>query len=89
MSVVVYSTTLCPYCFLAKRLLSRRGIEYRELRLGRDPGGRAELSRLSGGGRTYPQIMLGARRVDGFVELRRLDRQGELGRLAQDGGGAV
>jgi glutaredoxin 3 len=85
MSVVVYSTILCPYCFLAKRLLSRRGIEYGEERLGRDNVGRERLERLSGGGRTFPQIMIDGRRVDGFAELRRLDRSGELGTLAPGG----
>ena len=29
---IVYSTGLCPYCFLAKRLLDRRGISYEERR---------------------------------------------------------
>lgn len=78
MSVVMYSTALCPYCFLAKRLLRREGIAYREERMKRDPASRDELARLSGGGRTYPQIMIDGRRVDGFSELRQLHRKGEL-----------
>jgi glutaredoxin 3 len=82
MNVVVYSTVFCPYCFLAKRLLSRRGIEYREERFGRDRAGRERLARLSGGGTTFPQIMIDSRRIDGFAGLRRLDRTGELTRLA-------
>jgi glutaredoxin 3 len=82
MKVVVYSTALCPYCFLATRLLRREGIEYQEHRLGRDAAGREELGRLSGGGTTFPQIMIDGRRVDGFAELRKLHRKGELRRLA-------
>jgi len=78
----VYSTALCPYCFLAKRLLERRGIPYEEHRMRR-----AERARLAplGGGLTYPQIVFGERVVDGWSELRELDRAGELGRLARGG----
>ena len=78
----VYSTALCPYCFLAKRLLERRGISYEERRMRRAE--RAGLAGL-GGGLTYPQIVFGARVVDGFSELRELDRRGELERLAHAG----
>jgi glutaredoxin 3 len=78
MRAVVYSTGLCPYCFLAKRLLDRRGIDYEERRMRRSD--RARLGAL-GGGLTFPQIELGDRVVNGFVELRRLERSGELDRL--------
>jgi glutaredoxin 3 len=76
--VTVYSTALCPYCFFAKRLLERRGIAYEERRLRR-----SERERLAplGGGLTFPQILFGARVVDGWSELRRLERSGELQEL--------
>ena len=77
--VTVYSTGLCPYCFLAKRLLDRRGIAYAERRMKRSE--REQLARL-GGGLTYPQIVFGERVVDGWTELRRLERAGELQELA-------
>jgi glutaredoxin 3 len=78
--VVVYSTALCPYCLLARRLLRRRRIEYRELKLSRDQ--RDRLVTLSGGGRTFPQIVIAGEAIGGFAELRRLDRAGELQSLA-------
>jgi glutaredoxin 3 len=76
---VMYSTGLCPYCFLAKRLLDRRGIAYEERRMKRSE---REQLRPLGGGLTYPQIVFGERVVDGWTELRRLDRAGELKHLA-------
>jgi glutaredoxin 3 len=78
---IVYSTGLCPYCFLAKRLLDRRGIAYQEQRMKR-----SERDRLAdlGGGLTYPQILFGERVVNGWTELRRLDQSGELERLVTD-----
>jgi glutaredoxin 3 len=81
--VVVYSTSFCPYCFLAKRLLDRRGIDYEEHRFSRDRASRGQMARLAGGGWTYPQIVFDGKRVDGFIQLRSLDRQGELEKLYQ------
>jgi glutaredoxin 3 len=78
---IVYSTGLCPYCFLAKRLLERRGISYEERRMKRSE--RARLAAL-GGGLTYPQILFGERVVNGWSELYRLDRSGELERLVTE-----
>ena len=45
---------------------------------------RSEREQLAplGGGMTYPQIVFGERVVDGWTELRRLERSGELGRIA-------
>jgi glutaredoxin 3 len=77
--VIVYSTVLCPYCFMAKRLLDRRGVRYEERRMRRSQ--REQLAPL-GGGLTYPQIVFGERVVDGWTELRGLDRSGELERMA-------
>ena len=76
---IVYSTGLCPYCFLAKRLLDRRGITFEERPMRRSQ--RARLAPL-GGGLTFPQIVFGERVVDGWTELRRLDQAGELRRVA-------
>ena len=82
-AVVMYSTGLCPYCFLAKRLLDRRGIAYEERRLRRSE--REQLAPL-GGGMTFPQILVGERVVDGWSELRRMEHSGELERLADTPG---
>jgi hypothetical protein len=66
---------------MAKRLLDRRRISYEERRMKRSDRGRlADL----GGGLTYPQILFGGQVVNGWAELRRLDRSGELERLAAD-----
>ncbi len=46
----------------------------------RDRGQLAEL----GGGLTYPQIVISGQVVDGFSELRELDRDGRLAALARE-----
>jgi glutaredoxin 3 len=86
--VEVYTTTSCPYCVSAKRLLQARGVAFEEIDVGSDAEARAEVVRRSGR-RTVPQIFIDGRAVGGFEELAALDAEGELTRLAgppDDGG---
>jgi len=75
--VTVYTTDHCSLCVSAKTLLQRRGIDYQEINLARDPDGRAELSRLTGMV-TFPQIVVDGESIGGFTELLAADRAGRL-----------
>jgi glutaredoxin 3 len=76
----MYTTDACPFCIRAKTLLSRRGIEYDEINLARDPDGRAELVERTGM-YTFPQILIGGETIGGFNELVAADREGRLAEL--------
>jgi glutaredoxin 3 len=78
--VTLYTTEPCGFCRQAKTLLQSRGIDYREVNLAKDPGGRAELVALTGQ-MTFPQVVIGARAVGGFRELLEADRDGQLADL--------
>ena len=78
--VTLYTTEPCGFCRQAKTLLKSRGIDYREVNLAKDPGGRAELVALTGQ-MTFPQVVIGARAVGGFRELLEADRDGQLADL--------
>jgi glutaredoxin 3 len=75
--VTVYTTEPCGFCRQAKALLQARGVEYREINLAKDPGGRADLVALTGQ-MTFPQIVVGVRSIGGFRELLEADRAGTL-----------
>ena len=76
--VRMYSTAICPYCAMAERLLSSRGVSHIEkLRVDLDPALRAEMMEKTRR-RTVPQIYIGETHVGGFDDLARLDRSGEL-----------
>lgn len=77
MPVTVYSSQLCPYCVMAKRLLERKGISYAEIHVDSDTGVREQMVARSGR-RTVPQIFIGERHVGGFQELAAADRDGRL-----------
>ncbi len=74
----MYSTRLCPYCFRARRLLGRYGIEFDQHWMSRSGVDRDKVAALSGGGRTYPQILVNGRPIGGHAELRDLHRRGQL-----------
>ncbi len=81
--VRVYSTRICPYCMLAKRLLGNKGVSFDEVMVDRDDALRAEMMQRSGR-RTVPQIFIGDHHVGGFDDLAALERAGQLDPLLQD-----
>jgi glutaredoxin 3 len=80
--VVVYLAGWCPYCERARGLLSKRGIQFREINVDDDPTLREEMIARSGR-RTVPQIFIGEKHVGGCDDLYALDERGELDRLFQ------
>jgi glutaredoxin 3 len=82
-AVRIYTMTLCPYCWTAKKLLAKKGAEYEEINLDHEPDRWSECERLSGR-ETVPQIFIGDRHVGGCDDLKDLDRRGELDGLLSD-----
>ncbi|GCB06163.1 glutaredoxin 3 [Ralstonia sp. SET104] len=79
--VVMYSTTVCPYCVAAERLLKQRGVEQIEkILIDREPGKREEMMTRTNR-RTVPQIYIDERHIGGFDDLSALDREGGLVQL--------
>ena len=78
--VTIYTTEPCGYCRTAKALLDKRGIDYQEINLARDPEGRAELVRLTGM-MTFPQVIIDGESIGGYQELAQADRAGRLEEL--------
>ena len=79
--VTVYTTEPCGYCRVAKALLNKRGVQFDEINLAKDPEGRAELVRLTGM-MTFPQVVIDGAPLGGYQELAQADRTGRLTDLA-------
>jgi glutaredoxin 3 len=79
--VSIYTTSLCPYCHMAKQLLRSKGVTYDEVDVGGAGNLRAEMQAKSGGRNTVPQIWIGERHVGGCDDLYALDRAGQLDAL--------
>ena len=68
-AVKMYTTAMCPYCKMAERLLSSKGIaEIENIRVDLDPARRAEMMERTGR-RTVPQIYIGDTHVGGYDDL--------------------
>jgi glutaredoxin 3 len=83
--IEIYTTRYCPYCQAAKRLLSRKGVEFTELDVGGDPKRRSDMAARANGRVTVPQIFIGATHVGGCDDLYALDRAGKLDPLLGSG----
>jgi len=69
MKAVVWSKYQCPYCDQAKALLTQRGIEFEEKKIG-DGYTREDLLEAVPTARTVPQIFLDGNLIGGFTELK-------------------
>lgn len=78
MTIVVYTTKLCPYCHMAKELLRKKGATFEEIDVSCCRELRTEMSQKAGGRSTVPQIWIGERHVGGCDDLYALDREGKL-----------
>ena len=79
--IVIYTTKICPYCIMAKRLLTQKGLAYTEINV-ENPAAREELIKKTNR-RTVPQIYIGDVHVGGFDELYALEQQKKLDVLVQ------
>ncbi|MEN9947038.1 MAG: glutaredoxin 3 [Pseudomonadota bacterium] len=81
MKVVVYSKETCPYCVMAKNLLTQKGVtEIEEIRIDLQPEQRDKMIEITGR-MTVPQIFINETHVGGFDDLAKLNRSGELDKL--------
>ena len=75
--VVMYTTTVCPYCIRAKMLLNKKGVPFEEVNVSGDDAKRAWLVETTGR-RTVPQIFINDEPIGGFDDMHALARAGEL-----------
>ena len=74
----MYSGPSCNFCDAAKRLLLRNNLEYNEIDISTESGLIDEMIKKANGKRTIPQIFFDDHHVGGYVELRELEKKGEL-----------
>ena len=80
-NITMYSGPLCNFCEAAKRLLLRNNLEFEEIDISTKDGLRDEMIKKANGKRTIPQIFFDNFHVGGYVELRELEKKGELLKL--------
>ena len=69
MKAIVWSKYHCPYCDQAKALLTSKGIEFEERKIG-DGYTKEDLLEAVPTARSVPQIFLDGELIGGFTELK-------------------
>ena len=77
MHIKMYTKGHCSFCFAAKNLLTRRGLDYEEIPILGDAEAEQQMRELTG--RTsVPQILIDDKPIGGYSELVEMDMEGEL-----------
>lgn len=79
--VEIYTSPLCGFCHMAKRLLTSKGVNFIEIDVLANPDRKAEMVQRANGGRTVPQVFIGDTHVGGSDDLHALERAGKLDAL--------
>ena len=77
-NIIMYTGPMCNFCDAAKRLFSRNNIKYEEIDISSKDGLMDEMIKKSNGRKTIPQIFFDDIHIGGYVELRELEKKGEL-----------
>ena len=75
--VKIYSTSWCPSCVYAKRLLEDNNIEFKEINIEEEGISREQLHEITGG-MSVPQIVINDKTIGGFENLLSISQSGKL-----------
>ncbi len=82
--ILIYSSSICPYCISAKRLLGNLRLKFQEKIIDNNPLLREEMISKSEGKKTVPQIFIGEKHVGGYDDLELLFQSGKLMSLVNE-----
>ena len=77
MQIKMYTKGYCSYCYAAKNLLAKRGLEYEEIPVSGNAQAEQQMRELTGK-TTVPQIFINNKPIGGYTELVELDMDGGL-----------
>jgi glutaredoxin 3 len=75
--VVMYTTGICPFCIMAKRIFDDLDVAYEEILVDKHPEKRQEMMKITNR-RTVPQVFIGYRHVGGCDDTQDALRSGQL-----------
>ena len=76
--IEIYTTSICPFCHAAKKLLNEKGVDFSEISLSKEPHLRDRMIERADGARTVPQIFIDNAHIGGCDDLYALDAKGNL-----------
>ena len=72
MGAIVYTKNFCPYCDMAKQLLTEKGVAYQEININHSDKPDAIIKEIQSftTQKTFPQILLDGQYIGGYTDLR-------------------
>ena len=77
-TVVIYTSSLCGFCYKAKSLLKSKNIFFNEINIDIEHEKREEMISRSNGKTSVPQIFFGDHHLGGCDELYKLEQENGL-----------
>tara|TARA_B100000989_G_scaffold296423_1_gene279654 strand:+ start:7075 stop:7344 length:270 start_codon:yes stop_codon:yes gene_type:complete len=76
--IKIYSSLICPYCNMAKKIFQDRNLTYYEILIDNNIDLRKEMENQTKGKKTVPQIFFDNDLIGGFDDLYDLVQKGLL-----------
>ena len=77
-NIIIYTSTLCGFCYLAKSLLKKKNIAFEEIDIDLEYSKRNEMIKKSGGRTSVPQIFFKDYHIGGCDDLYNLEEDNGL-----------
>ena len=77
-NIIIYTSSLCGFCYRAKSLLKKKNIPFDEIDIDLDYSKRNEMIKKSGGRTSVPQIFFKDRHIGGCDDLYKLEEDNGL-----------
>ena len=74
-NLIIYTSSLCGFCYRAKALLKSKNIPYKEIDIDLDYEKRNEMVKKSNGKTSVPQIFFKDQHIGGCDDLFRLEEE--------------
>ena len=77
-NLIIYTSSLCGFCYRAKSLLNKKNITYEEIDIDIDYEKRSEMVKKTNGKTSVPQIFYKNRHIGGCDDLFKLEEENGL-----------
>ena len=78
MEIDIYTSPLCGFCTVAKNLLIKKGLNFNEYDVLKDPSLKSIMIERANGSKTVPQIFINEHHIGGWEQLIGLEKNGNL-----------
>ena len=79
--IVIYTTNHCPFCVKAKLLLNKKKIKFSEIDVSNNETLRENMSTMSNGARSVPQIFSDNVHIGDCEKIYKLDQEKKIDKL--------